>query len=291
MRHLRALPALLLALTLSLALTACGAAPDAAASGSRNLPDISGANTLPQTLALPPVELPSLRLTLVDGAGTDTLLLAGETAGEVYTVPTEALPLTLDGEPADPSVLEDGMPLTVYYTGIEESFPARLGITAVEAYSLGTTGNPGGGFYDLCGLYLKVLSDLASGGEETVAVDLSQAPGGLTEGEKAAVAWRFRELCGTGLADPESAAPGTALFTVRAAAGAEGELCSLPTREEGEVYSLPVLRFDAERSRIPAVPDTGLPAEARILRDCFAVWPEFGTWSGYRVGEEILACG
>ena len=68
--------------------------------------------------------------------------------------------------------------------------------------------------------------------------------------------------------------------TIRAAAGAEGE-----------VYSLPVLRFDAERSRIPTVPDTGLPAEARILRDCFAVWPEFGTWSGYRVGEEILACG
>ena len=281
------LPALLL--TLTLFLTACGAAP--AASGSRDSPDLSGVHTLPQGMETPPVDLPTLRLTLVDGAGTDTLLLAGETAGEVYTVPADSFPLTLDGEPADPSVLEDGMPLTVCYTGIEESFPARLGITAVEAYSLGTAGNPGGGFYDLCGLYLKVLSDLASGGEETVAVDLSQAPGGLTEGEKAAVAWRFRELCGTGLADPESAAPGTALFTVRAAAGAEGELCSLPTREEGEVCSLPVLRFDAERSRIPAVPDTGLPAEARILRDCFAVWPEFGTWSGYRVGEEILACG
>ena len=169
------------------------------------------------------------------------------------------------------------MPLTVYYTGIEESFPARLGITAVEAYSLGTAGNPGGGFYDLCGLYLKVLSDLASGGEETVAVDLSQAPGGLTEGEKAAVAWRFRELCGTGLADPESAAPGDTLFTIRAADGAEEE-----------TYSLPVLRFDAARSRIPAASGVGLPAEGCLLRDCFAVWPEFGTWSGYQVGEEIL---
>lgn len=272
------LPALLLTLTLSL--TACGAAP--AAAGRRNSPDLSGARALPQTMVeTPPVDLPTLRLILVDGAGTDTLLLAGETAGEVYTVPADSFPLTLDGEPADASVLEDGMLLTVAYTGIEETFPARLSIAAAEAYRLGTEKNPGGGFYDLCGLYLQVLSDLAEGGEETVAVDLSQAPGDLTEGEKAAIAWRFRETCGAGLADPESAAPGTAVFTIRAASG-----------EEGEAYSLPVLQFEAERSQtLPAGPDGTRLAAARILQDCFAVWPEFGTWSGYRVGEEILACG
>ena len=281
------LPALLL--TLTLFLTACGAAP--AASGSRDSPDLSGAHTLPQTRETPPVDLPTLRLILVDGAGTDTLLLAGETAGEVYTVPADSFPLTLDGEPADASVLEDGMPLTVAYTGIEETFPARLSIAAAEAYRLGTEKNPGGGFYDLCGLYLQVLSDLAEGGEETVAVDLSQAPGDLTEGEKAAIAWRFRETCGAGLADPESAAPGTAVFTIRAA-GTDGELCSLPTREEGEAYSLPVLQFEAERSQtLPAGPDGTRPATARILQDCTAVWPEFGTWTGYQVGSEVLACG
>ena len=272
------LPALLLTLTLSL--TACGAAP--AASGSQSAPDLSGARALPQTMVeTPPVDLPTLRLILVDGAGTDTLLLAGETAGEVYTVPADSFPLTLDGEPADASVLEDGMPLTVAYTGIEETFPARLSIAAAEAYRLGTEKNPGGGFYDLCGLYLQVLSDLAEGGEETVAVDLSQAPGDLTEGEKAAIAWRFRELCDAGLADPENAAPGTARFTIRAASG-----------EEGEVYSLPVLQFEAGRSQtLPAGPDDARPATARILQDCFAVWPEFGTWTGYQVGSEVLACG
>lgn len=272
------LPALLLTLTLSL--TACGAAP--AAAGRRNSPDLSGARALPQTMVeTPPVDLPTLRLILVDGAGTDTLLLAGETAGEVYTVPADSFPLTLDGEPADASVLEDGMPLTVAYTGIEETFPARLSIAAAEAYRLGTEKNPGGGFYDLCGLYLQVLSDLAEGGEETVAVDLSQAPGDLTEGEKAAIAWRFRELCDAGLADPENAAPGTARFTIRAASG-----------EEGEAYSLPVLQFEAERSQtLPAGPDGTRPATARILQDCTAVWPEFGTWTGYQVGSEVLACG
>ena len=135
------LPALLLTLTLSL--TACGAAP--AATGSQSAPDLSGAHTLPQTRETPPADLPTLRLTLVDGAGTDTLLLAGETAGEVYTVPAVSFPLTLDGEPTDASVLEDGMPLTVAYTGIEETFPARLAIAVAEACSLGTAGNPGGG--------------------------------------------------------------------------------------------------------------------------------------------------
>lgn len=199
------------------------------------------------------------------GAGTDTLLLAGETAGEVYTVPADSFPLTLDGEPADASVLEDGMPLTVAYTGIEETFPARLSIAAAEAYRLGTEKNPGGGFYDLCGLYLQVLSDLAEGGEETVAVDLSQAPGDLTEGEKAAIAWRFRETCGTGLADPESADPGIARFAIREA-GTEGELCSLPTREEGEAYSLPVLKFEAERSQtLPGGPGRHPPCRRPYL--------------------------
>ena len=280
-----------LLLTLAvLALTGCGAAP--AASGSQDSPDISGAHALPQTMETPPVDIPTLRLTLVDGAGTDTLLLAGETAGEVYTVPADSFPLTLDGEPAGASALEDGMSLTVAYTGIEETFPARLSIAAAETYSLGTAENPGGGFYDLCGLYLQVLSDLAEGGEETVAVDLSQAPGNLTEGEKAAIAWRFRELCGTGLTDPESAAPGTAIFTIRAAGGEEGELCSLPTREEGEAYSLPVLKFEAERSQtLPAGPDGTRLAAARILQDCTAVWPEFGAWTGYQVGSEVLVCG
>ena len=271
------LPALLLTLTLSL--TACGAAP--AATGSQSAPDLSGAHTLPQTRENPPIDLPTLRLILVDGAGTDTLLLAGETAGEVYTVPADSFPLTLDGEPADASVLEDGMPLTVAYSGIEETFPARLSIAAAEVYRLGTEKNPGGGFYDLCGLYLQVLSDLAEGGEETVAVDLSQAPGDLTEGEKAAIAWRFRELCDAGLADPENAAPGTARFTIRAASG-----------EEGEAYSLPVLQFEAERSQtLPAGPDGARPATARVLQDCTAVWPEIGAWTGYQVGSEVLACG
>lgn len=271
------LPALLLTLTLSL--TACGAAP--AATGSQSAPDLSGAHALPQTMEeTPPVDLPTLRLTLVDGAGTDTLLLAGETAGEVYTVPADSFPLTLDGEPADASVLEDGMPITLAYTGIEESFPARLSVAAAETYSLGTEKNPGGGFYDLCGLYLQVLSDLAEGGEETVAVDLSQAPGDLTEGEKAAIAWRFRETCGTELADPESADPGIARFAIREAG------------TEGEAYSLPVLKFEAERSQtLPAGPDGTRLAAARILQDCTAVWPEFGAWTGYQVGSEVLGCG
>lgn len=79
-----------------------------------------------------------------------------------------------------------------------ETYPAQLGgLSRIRAYSLGTEQNPGGTYYDLCGLYLQVLNDLwdADAGLNSkiqyVSVDLSQAPGGLTEAEKAAVAWRF----------------------------------------------------------------------------------------------------
>ena len=217
----------------------------------------------------------TMTLRVVGDGENGTLILAGET--EVYALPLEGVTLYLDGGSVSASEIESGMSAEVWYTGgVQETYPAKF--SQVVAVSLSREENAQ---YDLCGLYLQVLSDLAEGGEETVAVDLSQAPGDLTEGEKAAIAWRFRETCGAGLADPENAAPGTARFTIRAASG-----------EEGEAYSLPVLQFEAERSQtLPAGPDGTRLAAARILQDCFAVWPEFGTWSGYRVGEEILACG
>ena len=57
-------------------------------------------------------------------------------------------------------------------------------------------------FDDRCALYLRVLGDLwgkdtgLNGGAEIVSVDLSKAPGGLTAGEKAAVAYVFAQKHG-----------------------------------------------------------------------------------------------
>ena len=64
----------------------------------------------------------------------------------------------LDGEPAEPSDLKDGMSVELSFDGaIEESFPGQLGeVYELHAYNIGTPQCPGGSYYDLCGLYLQV---------------------------------------------------------------------------------------------------------------------------------------
>ena len=48
-----------------------------------------------------------------------------------------------------------------------------------------------------------------------------------------------------------------------------------------EVYSLPILFFNAEKWRTPLA--------AYCLYDCSALWPEFGTWDGYQIGSEMIS--
>ena len=146
---------------------------------------------------------------IVDGAEDGNLLLAELDEGlyggtGVYRLNVKDVPVTLDGEAAEPSVLEDGMAVDVAFNGhVLESFPAQLGeVYSVSAWSRGRGRNGGGTMFDLCGLYLQVLDDLwekDKGLNENVsqiALDLSQAPGELTEGEKLALVHRFGELHG-----------------------------------------------------------------------------------------------
>ena len=132
-------------------------------------------------------------LRLVSGAGTENLVLAGETAGRLYTVNTDALTVFLDGEPAAASDLKNGM-LLMPDAGVWEPWPAQLVGCTVRAKSTVDKKEDHG---DLCGLYLQVLEDLwtedsgLNGDIMYISVDLENAPGGLTDGEKAAVAWIF----------------------------------------------------------------------------------------------------
>lgn len=98
----------------------------------------------------------------------------------------------------DASEIESGMSAEVWYTGgVQETYPAKF--SQVVAVSLSREDDAR---YDLCGLYLQVLEDLwneddgLNGGAEVVSVDLSKAPGGLTAGEKAAVAYVFAQKHG-----------------------------------------------------------------------------------------------
>ena len=215
----------------------------------------------------------------------------------------------LDGEPAEPSDLKDGMPVDLSFDGaIEESFPGQLGeVYELHAYSIGTPQCPGGSYYDLCGLYLQVLDDLwekdpGLNSDITIAgLDLSQAPGGLLESEKAALAWRFGELHGvevvTGTFDELKEQGYFTASAISTPAPEEGEdysrlwyqwedgcLFSITPNEdhEGELYSLPAVFFNAEKWRSPL--------GAYCFYDCSAGWPEFGTWSGYQIlGGEMIS--
>ena len=246
-------------------------------------------------------EYPTLTCRIVDGAEDGNLLLAELNGDGVYRIGvTEDTPVTLDGESASANHLEDGMPITITYDGlVQESYPAGLGeIYGIAAYSLGTEQNPGGGYYDLCGLYLQVLEDLwevdsgLNGGVEIIGLDLSQAPGGLTESEQAALAWRFGELHGLpvvtgtyeelveqGYITGEPLGDGSAEFLewengiLFSITGSDGQA--------GTAYSLPALSFDAEKWRSSL--------GTYRFNDCFCLWPESGSWSTYSVGSEMIS--
>lgn len=249
---------------------------------------------------------------VVDGAEEGRLLLAELDHGlnphedsrqdgrSVYALSTEGLSVFLDGEPAQASDLQDGMSVEISFNGeVLETFPAQLGEAyEIHAYSVGTRQNPGGGYYDLCGLYLQVLDDLWERDEglnsdiSLAGLDLSEAPGELLESEKAAIAWRFGEDHGVDVvrgsfeelageeyftevnSDPERPLyqwEDGCLFTI-----------SANTDHEEEIhFGLAVLFFDAQKWRSPL--------GAYWLADCSAVWSEMGGWSGYNVGHEAIS--
>ena len=235
---------------------------------------------------------------IVDGAESGNFVLAGENSGDVMTLNAKKVPVFLDGEPADSSVLMDGMTIHIYHNGeILETYPASFGkVGEIHAFSIGSKNQPGGGFFDLCGLYLKVLDDLwevdsgLNGGAEYVSLDLVSAPGSLTDSEIAAMAWIFENKYNVQVLT----------FTLdelkeqgylTAAGGSNnlyqwdnGVLLSITSdqnADETEVYSLPVLRFNATKWRSPL--------GAYMFMGCKAVWPQMGTWSDYTIDSQAIS--
>lgn len=296
-------------LTLCLLLTACAPAAETPESPARTEGPAAPADPAGVPPSLAEDEEPTvLTCRVVDGAEDGNLLLAELDEGlyggtGVYRLNVKDVPVTLDGEAAEPSVLEDGMAVDVAFNGhVLESFPAQLGeVYSVSAWSRGRGRNGGGTMFDLCGLYLQVLDDLwekDKGLNENVsqiALDLSQAPGELTEGEKLALVHRFGELHGVeafaatfeelkeqGYLTSEplgDGAPEGAAFLH----WEDGCLFSITPSEdhEGESYSLPTLFFNAEKWR------SSLGAYG--FYDCSAGWGQVSTWNGYQIGSEMIS--
>lgn len=277
-------------LTLTLALTACGREASGGA-GSAPAGDETGAPGAASSVREPDAAGgETVQCTLVDGAEDGELLLARTDGGDsdVYRVSAKELPVTVDGRAAKWSELTDGMELDVTHSGdVLESFPAQLDVTAIDAKT-----PIAGGYTDLCGFYLQVLEDLwtvdsglnSDGEMRCIGVDLSDAPGGLSDAEKSAVAWRFaekhekqlvtgtyQELAEQGYIDGEHLQwEDGCLFAISRSPGHETERCSRPA-----------LRFDAQKWRS----GTG----AYFFSDCTALWPESGSWSTYRIGAQAIS--
>ena len=242
---------------------------------------------------------------IVDGSESGNLVLAGENSGDVMTLNAKNVPVFLDGEPSDSSMLMDGMTIHVYHNGeILETYPASFGkVGEIHAFSIGSKNQPGGTYFDLCGLYLKVLNDLwevdsgLNGGAEYVSIDLSEAPGELSEAEKSAVAWIFGNKYGVqALTFTMEELKNEGYLT---AAGGSNDLYQWdngvymqiydnsavdPIEEESSpetYFGLPVLKFDAMKWRSPL--------GAYMFMGCKAVWPEMGTWSDYTIDSQAIS--
>ena len=248
-------------------------------------------------------------LRIVDGAETGQLVLAGERASDVYTLDMKDIKVFLDGKKSDASVLEDGMMAEILHNGwIQTTYPGMFSdVYEVRVYSLGSEKNPGGSYYDLCGLYLQVLEDLwnkdAGLNEEIqyISVDLTDAPGNLTDGEKAAIAWIFggkhgvqaltltseelkeqgyyTEIVYTGTGLPMSSDDSRP----KAYMWEDGVLFTIIDNmgQDAATYSLPVIKFDAWKWRTPL--------GAYFFSNCSAVWPQMGTWSDYNIEHEMIS--
>lgn len=280
---------LTLLLAASLALLAVSCAQDVPANDTHEPPDGADTGELIDSAAA------ELKLRVVDGAESGTLILAGERAGDVYTLTlTDDIPLYLDGESVRPAEIEDGMSACVYYTGgVMETFPARLG--GVEGVTF-TRETGESGIYDLCGLYLQVLEDLwekdsgLNAGAFLISVDLSTAPGALSAGEREAIAWCFasahdaealtlshEELKEGGYLAEDKMANGNSAWSFES-----GLLFTISPDETaaGDV-TLPCVSFTAQKWRSPL--------GAYRLDACTATCTEDGRWNGYSIGAEMIS--
>jgi hypothetical protein len=252
-------------------------------------------------------EITSLRI--VDGAATGQLVLAGERESDVYTLDMKDIKVFLDGKKADASALEDGMMAEIVHSGwIQTTYPGQFSdVYEVRVYSLGSEKNLGGSYYDVCGLYLQVLEDLwnADPGLNSeikyISVDLTDAPGNLTDGEKAAIAWifggkhgvqaltlnseelkeqgYFTEIVYTGTGLPMSSDDNRP----KAYLWEDGVLFTIIDNmgQDAVSYSLPVIKFNAWKWRTPL--------GAYWFSNCSAVWPQMGTWSSYNIEYEMIS--
>ena len=237
-------------------------------------------------------------LKIIDGAESGNLILAGAETTSVYSLDANKVDILVNGNKAELKNLEDGMPIDIYYEGDFDNINKKMGAVvditswckSINGHTIGTQRNPGGSFYDLSGLYLKVLEDLwevdagLNGGIKYISIDLSEAPGELTEGEKAAISYVFTKAHNAEclqLSFDELRVQG--YIKKDELYWEDGLLFSITDsmKAEEQYNGLRVIKFDAQKWRS----GTG----AYYFGDCTASWPQNGTWSDYNIGSQAIS--
>ena len=236
---------------------------------------------------------------IIDGAESGNLILAETETNFIYALDVKDIEIMVDSKMAELKDLEDGMPIDIYYEGNFDNIPQKQGqpinITSfcksINGHSVGTERNPGGTCYDLSGLYLKVLEDLwdtdtgLNGDIKYISIDLSKAPGELTEGEKSAISYIFAKAHGKQCLELsyEQLVEQGYLKGDKPYYFEDGILFSITDcMKANEQYNgLRVIKFNAQKWR------SGLGAY--IFTDCTATWPQKGTWSEYKVGAHAIS--
>lgn len=225
---------------------------------------------------------------IVDGAESGNLVLAKDGFGDVMTLNANNVSVYLDGKKADATALKDGMTVEICHRGdILETYPAGFGkIYSIYANSVGTENELAGKYFDLCGLYLKVLEDIWNSdkglneGAETVSIDLSEAPGELTDGEKSAMGWIFENKVGAEVIFKTADELISEGYLTKIKDGNnlyqwdDGVLITITST--GEENSPSEIKFNVTKWRSPL--------GANFFNDCIAEWSDRGTWKDYTLG-------
>ncbi len=225
---------------------------------------------------------------IVYGAESGNLVLAKDGLGDVMTLNANNSAVYLDGKRADTADLKDGMTVEIRHRGdILETYPARFGkVYSIYAYSLGTENEPGGKYFDLCGLYLKVLEDIwnsdtgLNSGAEIVSIDLSEAPGELTDGEISAIGWIFENKVGAEVIFKTADELVSEGYLTKIEDGNnlyqwdDGVLITITSSGEEDLPN--EIKFNVTKWRSPL--------GAYFFNDCIAEWSSKGVWTDYTLG-------
>lgn len=114
---------------------------------------------------------------------------------DVYVINVEGAAVTLNGKSVDISELKQGMKVEIEHDGaVQETWPGQIAnVISITSYGYADDGR----VHNICGLYIRVLEDLwnsdtgLNSGVKHISIDLSNAPGNLTESEKKAIVWIF----------------------------------------------------------------------------------------------------